>query len=564
MFLEKLTVISKSEIIREIQFHDGVNLIVDISKNPTEETGNSVGKTTVLRVIDYCLGSDGKDIYFDSEFNKMNDLVFNYLNNSRVTFKLILRTLSNKYIVIDRGFPNNAVMSINNVNYKTETDFRRNLEAVIFKSTETKPSLRQLMSKFIRKDAISMSNTVKFLHQSISASVYEILFLFLFGFKDQKILKERFDLTEKIKKLKAKLKAVEGKNTLAFYNQLLLRTDNEIAVFEKKIKDFELNETYDEDIKELTRLTNVLSENHVKEANINSQIELNSKSLEELRNNKSNIDPKSIKYLYDEAKMFIPNLQVKFEELLTFHNKMISEKIYFIETNLEELKKQLHAIKYDIRELNKSKSEIYKILTSKGSFADLQRLQKQLNDLYGKKGGFTERIKLIIETKEEIKSNEEELEIVDAKISNYYNDFQNKVASFNTYFSKYSELFYGDEYIFSYESKKGFQIDNVKMNVGTGEKIAQIAAFDLAYISFIEKQKLPYPRFILHNNIEQVDNNQLKSLFDIANTLNGQYVVPVLRNRLMFLGEEFIEKYQIIELSQFDKFFRIPEEITYQ
>lgn len=63
MYLKHLIIANRDEEIRRIKFHPGMNLIVDDTKADTEMTGNNVGKTTVLRLIDYCLGADAKPIY---------------------------------------------------------------------------------------------------------------------------------------------------------------------------------------------------------------------------------------------------------------------------------------------------------------------------------------------------------------------------------------------------------------------------------------------------------------------------------------------------------------------
>ena len=73
MFLKSLIISTPNKVIREISFHKGINLIVDESIE--QITGNNVGKTTVLRLIDYCLGGDAKDIYVDPE-NKKPDSYF--------------------------------------------------------------------------------------------------------------------------------------------------------------------------------------------------------------------------------------------------------------------------------------------------------------------------------------------------------------------------------------------------------------------------------------------------------------------------------------------------------
>ena len=69
MFLKQLIIQNKNTIIRDIPFHRGINLIVDErpeSIRQKTDTGNSIGKTTVLRLVDYCFGGDGKKIYQDT------------------------------------------------------------------------------------------------------------------------------------------------------------------------------------------------------------------------------------------------------------------------------------------------------------------------------------------------------------------------------------------------------------------------------------------------------------------------------------------------------------------
>ena len=69
MFIENLKISTKNEIIRDMKFYRGMNLIID--NTPLTEnlklTGNNVGKTTVLKLINFCLGGEGKDIYTDEE-----------------------------------------------------------------------------------------------------------------------------------------------------------------------------------------------------------------------------------------------------------------------------------------------------------------------------------------------------------------------------------------------------------------------------------------------------------------------------------------------------------------
>ncbi len=99
MFIKSLTISSGAKVIREIEFHKGLNLIVDESEN--QITGNSVGKTTVLKLVDFCLGADKKNIYVDPETKRDEyKLVKNFLIDNNT---LLINSFSwfSQAIIID-------------------------------------------------------------------------------------------------------------------------------------------------------------------------------------------------------------------------------------------------------------------------------------------------------------------------------------------------------------------------------------------------------------------------------------------------------------------------------
>ena len=54
MFIKSLKISSPTEIIRDIPFYNGLNLIIDNTPVTNKiQTGNNVGKTTVLKLIAY-------------------------------------------------------------------------------------------------------------------------------------------------------------------------------------------------------------------------------------------------------------------------------------------------------------------------------------------------------------------------------------------------------------------------------------------------------------------------------------------------------------------------------
>lgn len=132
MYIKNLKITNKEGVIRDIDFHNGLNLIVDNTPSDNQtETGNSVGKTTVLRLVDFCLGKDPKSIYTDpSDSKSIDNDVKHFLIDSNVVVELTLTRNWNKDdYVICRDFAANkkAIRKINGIQYKAE-DFESALD----------------------------------------------------------------------------------------------------------------------------------------------------------------------------------------------------------------------------------------------------------------------------------------------------------------------------------------------------------------------------------------------------------------------------------------------------
>ena len=110
MYLKKLTIKTPKEIIREMDFKAGLNLIIDDTDDVSSKTtGNNVGKTTVLKLIDFCLGADAKIIYTDTENRKdIYKEVKDYLTEKQVIIELeLIEDITNqnsKTVIITSNF----------------------------------------------------------------------------------------------------------------------------------------------------------------------------------------------------------------------------------------------------------------------------------------------------------------------------------------------------------------------------------------------------------------------------------------------------------------------------
>lgn len=187
MFLKNLTITKGAAVIRDIEFRNGINLIVDNSD--AKITGNSVGKTTVLKLIDFCFGADKNNIWTDPENKKdVYKLVREYLIDNEVLVTLVLsENLDDDdapEIVIERNFLSSrskVIRRVNGVTLKDEEYEPRLTELLFPEHTTDKPTLRQIISHNIRYKDLSLTNTLKTLDTYTSDAEYETLYLFLLG-----------------------------------------------------------------------------------------------------------------------------------------------------------------------------------------------------------------------------------------------------------------------------------------------------------------------------------------------------------------------------------------------
>ena len=134
---------------------------------------------------------------------------------------------------------------------------------------------------------------------------------------------------------------------------------------------------------------------------------------------------------------------------------------------------------------------------------------------------------------------------------------------FNQIFAGYCDKLYGEKYLLAYnenwkaEGKFPISIASLGGNVGTGKKKAVIVAYDLAYMQYSIDAGIKVPQFVIHDKMENTHINQLKTIFEICEKIEGQYIIPILRERIDKIENSFIEKATVLELSSTNNFFGV-------
>lgn len=567
MLLKKL-IISKNypeyDEVRKIKFKQGLNLIVDDTTNLSKDSGNNVGKTTVVKIIDLCLGAKSpRTLYYDSDTRTENKLIKDFLNKNKVQAQLdIIDERNNKEFSIIRQLYPNGKRIINGNAYK-EKEFGQMLKEIIFGSKSDFPTLRELMPKFIRLDN-SNDNIIKFLGNYSKNHKYDTIYQFLFDLVDRDLISEKNTLNSQKDEYDKKIKMLEDDENISSMNILTQKIkiiEEDLKKLEEQRKNLDYIETYKEELNNKRNITIKINDCEEKIQALEFDLDLLNKSIIKLKEDKLNVDTSKIKEIYDEANAKIDSLEKNFEDIVNFHNQMIENRIMFLSKQYEtkeKMKEDTIAIRNQLLE---DKKNITIDLLDEGLLSDLNVLNNKIEELTLNKGQILKSIQILEE-------NEKERTLIEEKISNINEkllseSIEDKVAIFNKYFTKYSEQVYDEKYFFSYntnwEKQSGFPVtlSNFNGNVGTGMKKGMITVFDLAYLAYSNEINIECPKFIIHDKIETTHINQLKTIFDICMNIKGQYIVPVLRERINEIDSNVINNSIILELNQKNKLFKI-------
>ena len=578
MFLKLLRIETEDEVLRELHFHKGINLIVDdtpTSTNDTNElkTGNNVGKTTVLKLIDFCFGAKAKNIYTDPENERQDyELVKNFLIDYKVVITLVLKEDldddDSDEIVIRRNFlsRNKVLRQVNDKNC-TEDEFEEQIRMLLFPDvTEGKPTLRQLLSHNIRYSDESIGHTLKVLNRYTKDVEYETLYLYLFGCKFEGGQKKQELLTKIGQEISFK-ERLEKKQTKNAYEAALALVEREIQNLNEKKANLNINENYEEDLAHYTQIK--YEKNKTAELISNLEIRMNIivETQRDMEQEMSDIDLQQLRQIYFQAGTQFEKIQHTFEELVIYHNKMVAEKIRFISKELPELNSKITDERKRLDTLCEEEREYATIVAQGDTFAELEKLIEELNEKYRQKGEYESIISQMEDVDTNIKQYREELDEIDQKI--FTDDFEdtvkNQINKINVFFSEVSKKLYGETYAIKYETEinkkqqKMYKFSTFNANMSSGKKQGEILCFDLAYIQFADSEKMPCVHFLLNDKKELVHDNQLVNVMDYVSDKNVQFVASILKDKLPDKLRK--EEFYVIELSQDNKLLRI-EEIT--
>lgn len=536
-------------IIREIKFnYSGLSLIVD--SESTEGSGSSIGKTTLVKIIDLCLGAkDPKSIYFESDTGA-NEIVKNFIEDNSVYADLFVVIKNVEYKLSRDLFPGGK-FRVNDEIVKKNQDILKDL----FFPNSGDLTLRMLISKFVRLDTSNEDSLFKYLPGSYNSDItYQAIYEYLFGIKSSKV--NQLKLAKQKKVFSADLKTIFRKASVANQAQM----EGRIKLLSKKVTDIEFETKKivvvpDYEIKEIeySKILNQISQLQIEKVKWEILVREFQERTQYEKSNFSNIDHSILHRIYEDTEISFGKIEKEFYEFEEFHNAMISKRLDLLECTLREYEGKFNESSRLLADKRREYEIGYKDFNFelKKKYDDIivqyDDTKRQL-DALSSDYDFTIKLNADIELlKEKLKSSEDLIGIKD--------EVQNK---FNKIFQETTKKVIGEDYLMVFAQEENtFPITMVGLegNPGNGMKKALIYCFDASYIQYIMNENIEFPFFIIHDKMENVPLDELKGIMNSATKFEGQYILPILSDRIESLKLD--EKFVVLKLSKTQKLFKI-------
>lgn len=556
-------------VMREVVFHQGANLIVDAFDS---DRHNKVGKTTFLKLIDVLLGANGRDrLYKDDETNSVNEELRDIIKEKRVVGEMTLvnsleRPSNHNVELIVELFPRGRYFF--DGEKVSATKYRELLGDTLFAVGSSKPTFRQLIKSFVR---ISLSgDDYSFLRTLTRASNvdYRAVYNYLFDISDSELDARLAELTRELNKLKEsakqfrRLAGIKDEEQLA---QVGVALERECQRVESRLDDVLDADEFKANREAIEEARNRYAELRSDLAEIEFKIGRNAESIERAKKEAAKQADLSLsRSFYDEVCSLIPSVNKTFEEMVEFNRALCENEITYFhevgaELELERASAQAKLVDFsaeNLRYLSLLDGEAiteYEVLLE-----ECMRLRQEMgrnSEVLSTLHGYDGRMK---ELESQIASLSEGGEERESSVSSH----QDMMNSFNSYFTPMANDVNGERPILTYSTATNkFPVAITDLNgSSTGTRKSLLAVYDLSYQEFAIANRIEVPRFVVQDVVENVEGEDLKKIIDIANGIDCQFIVAVLKEKLdsSQIPQEAQDIMCILKLSKQDKLFQGP------
>lgn len=533
-------VFADNDSFNEVEFSRGINIVLgvkDISSDD-KDTMNGVGKTTLLEIIDFCLGSKADKNSYLKKIDYIKDWTFNLDMDLYGTRYIISRSIENSnkiYIDGDITKFNTSPEKDENGYYFKINDWRDILGSYYFNlkksSSKYNPTFRSLISYFIRKSSESFIDPLEH-HRKQKTWDIQVNNAFLLGL-DSKCASDFQILKDNINENNKELKKFD-KSTIGEMETKKINMENELNRKNETLSSFRIHENYSEIENQVNQLSTELNYLANDTMILKRKLNIYNKSISNETPPKNELLGK----LYDEIEeMFNIKTKKSLENIRSFHNNLIKNRKSFLKVEISEIKKEIDYNEKLIEDKGQQRSKFMKILETHNAFDEFKLLQEQI---YEEKIKLND-IKIYIDNFNRISQNKKELKeeknILKEKIVREYNVYRPLWEESIRLFGENTKFLYGSsgELIINLDQAYKFQI-NFPKNDSRGISKMKIFCYDLMLLERNSSEN--NIDFLIHDSeiFSDVDSRQVAKALQLAenkcDTKDLQYIFTLNSDEL--------------------------------
>ena len=555
--------------MREIVFHKGANLIVDAFES---DRHNKVGKTTFLKLIDVLLGANGRDrLYKDDETNSVNEELRDVIKEKRVVGEM---TLVNSLDVPSNHNVELMVELFPRGRYffdgekVSATKYRELLGDNLFAVGSSRPTFRQLIKSFVR---VSLSgDDYSFLRTLPRASIadYRAVYNYLFDISDSELDARLAELNRELNKLKESSKQYRRLADIVDEEQLAqvgVALERECQRVESRLDDILDADEFKANRDAIEEARSLYAELRSDLAEIEFKMRRNAESIERAKKEVAKQADLSLsRNFYDEVCFLIPSVNKTFEDMVESNRALCENEIaYFLEVGAE-LELERSSVQAKLLDFSAENSRYLSLLDGEAMteyealLEECMRLRQEMgrnSEVLSTLHGYDKRIKTLESQIANLSEGGEERE---SSVSSH----QDMMNSFNSYFTQMANDVNGERPILTYSTATNkFPVAITDLNgSSTGTRKSLLAVYDLSYQEFAIANRIEAPRFVVQDVVENVEGEDLKKIVDIANGIECQFIIAVLKEKLdsSQIPQDAQDSMCILELSKQDRLFQGP------
>jgi uncharacterized protein YydD (DUF2326 family) len=569
--LQKL--FSNTGLIDDVIFHSGINIILGKYSKDKEAQGiNGIGKSTLIRLIDFAFLSDSAQKIFS---NKKYDFLRSNEHEITLEFKI-----DNQPYFIQRDFSSKMKIqfgsSLHSMDHFEKTELKTiltNLYLPVEKNDVffTGNKFRTIFDFFIKDDLDNQKRfePLNFLKYNANVKEKAIFNFFLLDLPTGNLInyneqsKEYDKFKSAIDTSEQKIKIDTGKS-IQEYRSERFNIEQRISLLEESLDSYQFIEKYKDVEKQLGNVTRLINEK-LKEYN---SLEIKVSKIKESYNIDQNVETQEIRKIYNEVLENFGNQVAKtLEEVIAFKNNILSNRKKYLLQKEQKIQTAIDEVLKDISIHENKRSLLYKALDEKGA---LDSIKNTYEELVIEKTDLEKNLQLIkqIDEYQEMLTNlNVTISEVRRLISVEIKEFQGRIDELRKLFIDIlkNAIFVDESYENAYfditpnpssnRKKLPFNIEiEIPKADALGQSRLKIVAYDLMVFLYNIENNRRVPDFLIHDGV--FHGISMKTKINTINYVYHKYLEHIDKKQfqyiLTFNEDEIITNDDTSEYGSFD------------